>query len=111
MCRCLGISRDYFYYQCKTRIEKKVLQYAQKIQSIFNLSYQSYGTQRIGKALSNQGIIVSRRDVAQCVEVVKQDKQKAVYWYTKTGEQGNVIAQKNLANKYESIFVDHQNLP
>ena len=44
--------------------------------------------------LSNQGILVSRCDVAQCAEGVKQDKQRALYWYTKTAEQGNAIAQK-----------------
>ncbi|PXZ06272.1 hypothetical protein DKK70_09775 [Gilliamella apicola] len=36
----------------------------------FNHSYQSYGTRRIRKALSNQGIIVSRRDVANVMKAL-----------------------------------------
>ena len=93
LCRCLAIARHYFYYQCKTHLEKKVLKYAQEIQSIFNRSYQSYGTRRIGKALSNQGILVSRCDVAQCAEGVKQNKQRVV-WYAKVAEQGNALHKK-----------------
>ena len=58
------------HYQCKTRLEKKVLKYAQEIQSIFNRSDQSYGTRRIRKALSNQGIIVSRRYVAKVMKTL-----------------------------------------
>ena len=43
----------------------------------FNHSYQSYGTRRIRKALSNQGIIVSRRDV---VKVMKALSLKAMIY-------------------------------
>ena len=92
LCRCLGISRHYFYYQCKTRLEKKVLKYAQEIQSIFNRSYQSYGTRRMQKMFQNQNIMVSRCDMTQCAEGVKQNKQRVVYWYTKAAEQGNTIS-------------------
>ena len=31
---------------------------------------------------------------------IKQDKQKAFYWYTKAAEQGYLYAQYNLANMY-----------
>ena len=87
-------SKAFFYYQCRTHLKKKILKNVQKIQSIFNRSYQPYGTRRIRKALSNQGIIVSRRDVAQCAEVVKQDKQRAVYWYKKRRSKATSLHKK-----------------
>ena len=33
---------------------------------------------------------------------VAQDYTKAVYWYTKSAEQGNAIAQVNLGNIYKN---------
>ena len=40
----------------------------------------------------NQNIMVSRCDMTQCAEGVKQNKQRVVYWYTKAAEQGNTIS-------------------
>ena len=34
-------------------------------------------------------------------EEIKQDYQKAIYWYTKAAEQGNEIAQNRLGHMYE----------
>ena len=83
LCRCLAIARHYFYYQCKTHLEKKVLKYAQEIQSIFNRSYQSYGRRRIRKALSNQGIIVSRCYVAKVIKALSLKSKYTVIAYAK----------------------------
>ncbi|WP_181415979.1 IS3 family transposase [Gilliamella apicola] len=87
LCRCLAISRHYFYYQCNTRLEKKVLKYAQEIQSIFNRSYQSYGTRRIRKALSNQSIILSRCYVAKVMKVLS-------------------LRAKHTVKRYKNIFIE-----
>ena len=68
LCRCLGISRHYAYYQCKTTKRKLVAHYADKILTIFKRSYQSYGTRRIRFALQQAGISVSRRDIARVMK-------------------------------------------
>ncbi|MFN6886985.1 tetratricopeptide repeat protein, partial [Proteus mirabilis] len=42
---------------------------------------------------------------------VEQDHEKAVYWYTKAGEQGDSDAQYNLAISYDEgigIEQDHE---
>ncbi|WP_181415907.1 IS3 family transposase [Gilliamella apicola] len=67
----------------QTRLKNKVLKYAQEIQSIFNRNYQSYGTRRIRKALSNQGIIVSRRDVAKVIKALSLKSKYTVIAYAK----------------------------
>ncbi|WP_239363470.1 IS3 family transposase [Snodgrassella communis] len=66
--RCLGISRHYAYYQCKTTKQKSVAHYADKILTIFKRSYQSYGTRRIRFALQQAGISVSRRYIARVMK-------------------------------------------
>ena len=104
MCRCLGISRHYFYYQCKS-LEKKVLKYAQEIQSIFNLSYQSYGTRRIRKALSNQGIIVSRRYVAKVMKALSLKSKYTVKRYKNHSKDVNSVAIVNVLQRNFTVGV------
>ena len=66
--RCLGISRHYAYYQCKTTKRKLVAHYADKILTIFKRSYQSYGTRRIRFALQQAGISISGRYIARVMK-------------------------------------------
>ena len=105
LCRCLGISKHYFYYQCKTRLEKKVLKYAQEIQSIFNRSYQSYGTRRIRKALSNQGIIVSRRYVAKVMKALSLKSKYTVKRYKNRSKEVNSVAIANVLQRNFTVGV------
>ncbi|WP_181415291.1 IS3 family transposase [Gilliamella apicola] len=103
LCRCLGVSRHYFYYQCKTRLEKKVLKYAQEIQAIFNRSYQSYGTRRIRKVLSNQGIIVSRRYVAKVMKALSLKSKYTVKRYKNHSKEVNsVLIANHITAKFYS---------
>ena len=67
----------------QTRLKNKVLKYAQEIQSIFNRNYQSYGMRRIQKVLSNQSIIVSRRDVAKVIKALSLKSKYTVIAYAK----------------------------
>lgn len=105
LCRCFGISRHFFYYQCKRNRYSKITKYAQQILAIFNRSYQSYGTRRIRQALSNQGIIVSRRYVARVMKSLSLKSKYTVKRYKNSSKEVNSVVVKNVLQRNFTVGI------
>lgn len=72
MCKCLGVSRNSFYYWNRTKDnikEKKSLKTLKdRIQIIFYDSKQIYGSHRVQKMLEREGMFYSRSYVARLMK-------------------------------------------
>ncbi|WP_392559892.1 IS3 family transposase [Orbus mooreae] len=99
LCRCLGISRHYFYYQCKKNAYQRRLKYAQQILTIFNGSYQSYGTRRIRQALLTEGISVSRRYVAKVMKSLSLKSKYTQKCYKNNNKNVNSVTINNVLQR------------
>lgn len=97
----MGLSRHYAYYQCKGNQQKSVACYADKIVTIFNQSYQSYGTRRIRFSLQKDGIRVSRRYIARVMKSLLLVSKYTVKRY-KTDHTG--VNETETANHLQRQF-------
>ncbi|WP_255307069.1 IS3 family transposase [Gilliamella sp. Gris3-2] len=95
LCQYLGLSRHYAYYQCKLNRQKSVGLYADKIVTLFNQSYQSYGTRRILFDLQKENIWVSRRYIARVMKALLLVSKYTVKRYQSHTTEVNETATEN----------------
>ena len=63
LCRCLGIARSTYYYECKERQDDKELEEA--IQLAYDENRHVYGQRKLKRVLHRKGLVVSRRRIGR----------------------------------------------
>jgi len=63
LCRCLGIARSTYYYECHGSIDEDDLEEA--IQTAYDENRRVYGQRKLKRVLSRQGWTVSRRRIGR----------------------------------------------
>ena len=63
LCRCLGIARSTYYYECKGRIDDQELEEA--VQIAYEENRCVYGQRKLKQLLSRRGWVVSRRRIGR----------------------------------------------
>lgn len=66
LCRCLGIARSTYYYECKGRIDDGKLEEA--VQLAYDENRCVYGQRKLKQALHRKGLVVSRRRIGRIMK-------------------------------------------
>ena len=59
--KSLKIAKSSYFYQLSALLKNKYARIKERINEIFNFSYQSYGYRRIKKTLENEGTVISEK--------------------------------------------------
>ena len=105
MCKVLGVSRSCYYTWCKSSLSeraKEIKSLKSQVQSIFTQSRENYGSRRIRKILTSQGVKISRRRVRKLMkEQNLHCKTKRKFKVTTDSKHSNPIAPNILDRKFE----------
>ena len=63
LCRCLGIARSTYYYECKERQDDQELEEA--VQLAYDENRHVYGQRKLKRVLHRKGLVVSRRRIGR----------------------------------------------
>lgn len=66
LCRCLGIARSTYYYECCEKRNESILE--ETIQTVYDENRRVYGQRKLKQALKRKGWIVSRRKIGQVMK-------------------------------------------
>lgn len=66
LCRCLGIARSTYYYECGGREDESALEEA--VQSAYDENRRVYGQRKLKRVLFRKGWTVSRRKIGQIMK-------------------------------------------
>ena len=66
LCRCLGIARSTYYYECTGRSDERDLEEA--VQIAYDENRRVYGQRKIKRVLLRRGLIVSRRKIGRIMK-------------------------------------------
>lgn len=59
--KSLKLAKSSYFYQLSALSKNKYARIKERINEIFNCSYQSYGYRRIKKSLENEGTVISEK--------------------------------------------------
>lgn len=97
MCKCLGISRQTYYYEPKKKQSEAEIE--EEVIEIFYQNRKVYGTRKIKKVLENQGICVSRRKIGRIMKIRGLKSSYTIAYYKHHGTSCNEAPVKNLLNR------------
>jgi putative transposase len=63
LCRCLGIARSTYYYECQGRQDESALEEA--VQLAYDENRHVYGQRKLKRVLHRKGLVVSRRRIGR----------------------------------------------
>ena len=66
LCKCLGIARSTYYYECGGREDERVLEEA--VQTAYDESHCVYGQRKLKRVLFRKGWTISRRKIGQIMK-------------------------------------------
>lgn len=105
MCKVLGVPRSCYYTWCKSSLSERareIKSLKSQVQSIFTQSRENYGSRRICKILTSQGVKISRRRVRKLMkEQNLHCKTKRKFKVTTDSKHSNPIAPNILDRKFE----------
>lgn len=96
MCKCLGISRQTYYYQPKKKQSEAEIEEA--VTEIFYQNRKVYGTRKIKRVLENQGIRISRRKIGRIMKIRGLKSSYTTTYCKHYGTSCNEAPVKNLLN-------------
>ncbi len=97
MCKCLGISRQTYYYQSKKKPSESELE--EIVTEVFYQNRKVYGTRKIKKVLDNQDIRVSRRKIGRIMKKRGLKSSYTMAYYKHHGSSCNEAPVENLLNR------------
>ena len=105
LCRCLGISRGSYYYEVKAPKDETPLESA--VQTAFEENRSLYGSRKIKRILTSEGIILSRRKICA---IMKRRGLESAYTHRKYRAKSKEINGSPIPNLLERRFDGHDRL-
>jgi len=90
LCRCLGIARSTYYYECHGRQDESALEEA--VQVAYDENRRVYGQRKLKRVLFRKGWTVSRRKIGQIME-----KRGLVSAYTRKNYRVHAVRSNEAA--------------
>jgi len=101
LCRCLGIARSTYYYECTGRSDERDLEEA--IQVAYDENRRVYGQRKIKRVLLRRGLIVSRRKIGR---IMKRRGLVSAYTRKKYRIHASKVNEAPVANLLDRKFSD-----
>ena len=99
LCRCLGIARSTYYYECTGRSDERDLEEA--IQIAYDENRRVYGQRKLKRVLLRRGMIVSRRKIGR---IMKQRGLVSAYTRKKYRVHASKVNEAPVANLLDREF-------
>ncbi|MGX7015143.1 IS3 family transposase [Vagococcus silagei] len=102
MCRVLNISRQTYYYKEKKPLIESEIE--ERVEKIFQQNKKAYGARKIKKALSLDGINLSRRKIRR---IMRQRHLVSVYTKARFKVMASKTNESPIKNQLNRNFVSH----
>jgi putative transposase len=99
LCRCLGIARSTYYYECTDRPDERDLEEA--VQNAYDEKRRVYGQRKLKRVLLRKGWIVSRRKIGR---IMKLRGLVSVYTHKKYRVHASRVNEAPVANLLDRKF-------